>query len=147
MGATNRDTTLYTNYETNKYPPDARDRYGRVVPVYWALTITSASVASDTYNLFTLPAGWATVLVHATTNGLGASAGSGVTLAIGDSGSATRYMLATDFDATGANFCGMAYAGVSYRPTANTIILATIGTAAGVVGQIAKGHFLLVPGS
>jgi hypothetical protein len=146
MGAVNRDTTLYTNYETNKYVPDARDRYGRVVPVYFAVTVISASTADDTYNLFTLLANWAVCGLFCTTNGLGGSAGSGVTFQIGDSGSATRYMAATDFDAANAQG-SLAYTGVSYRPTANTIIIGKIAAAAGVVGQAVKGHFLLIPGS
>jgi hypothetical protein len=146
MGAVLRDTTLYTNYETNKYVADARDRYGRVVPVYFSVTIVSAATVADTYNLFTLLANWAVCGLNCSTNGLGGSAGAGVTFQIGDSGDDDRYMAATDFDA--ANALGhLAYAGQNYRPTSNTIIVAKIGGAAGVVGQIVKGHFFLIPGS
>jgi hypothetical protein len=55
-------------------------------------------------------------------------------------------MAATDFDAANAQG-SLAYTGVSYRPTANTIIIGKIAAAAGVVGQAVKGHFLLIPGS
>ena len=144
--ATARASTLYTSYDVSKYPPDARDRGGRVVPVYFEATIVSASNISDTYQLFTLPKGWSVADIVCTTNGLGASAGAGCTFQIGDSGDDDRFMKATDFDAAEAQGA-LAYAGVAYRPTADVIVLGKIGTAAAVVGKLVKGHALLIPGS
>jgi hypothetical protein len=55
-------------------------------------------------------------------------------------------MKATDMDA--AEQAGsLAFAGTNYRPTADTIVLATIGTAAAVVGKIVKGHVICSPAS
>lgn len=144
--ATARSSSLFTSYVTNKYTPDPRDMHGRVVPVYFTLTVVSASNIGDTYKLFTLPKGWSVAELHCTTNGLGASAGAGVTVAIGDADDADRLMEETDFDAIEAQGV-LCYAGVAYRPTADVTVLATIGTAAAVVGKIVKGHVLLIPGS
>lgn len=145
MSATARSSTLYTNYDVTKYIPDARDRHGRVVPFYFEFTVVSASNIGDTYNLFTLPAGWSVALVHATSNGMGASAGASATVQIGDSGDDDRYMPASDLDASNGQYTGLAYAGVAYRPTSDTIIVAKNATAAWVVGKICKGHFFLIP--
>lgn len=147
MGATARSSTLYTNYDTNKYTPDARDRHGRVVPYYFEFTVISASNIGDTYNLFTLPANWSVMLLHFVTNAIGASAGAGATVQIGDSGDDDRYAAATDVDVLNQQFCGVAYAGVGYRPTADTIIVAKNATAAWVKDKLCKGHFLLIPPS
>ena len=55
-------------------------------------------------------------------------------------------MVATDFDAANAQG-SLAYAGVGYRPTSDTIVVGKVTVAAAVVGQMVKGHFLLIPGS
>lgn len=135
-------TTLYTNHDVNGAPYDSRNRGGRVVPIYFEVTIEAVTNVGDTYNLFTLPKGWSVIGLQCTTNGLGASAGSGVTFQIGDS-DPDRLMKATDFDAAGAQG-QLDYAGVAYRPTADTVQFATIGTAAAVAGKIVKGHVLCV---
>lgn len=142
MGATNRSSTLYTNRVTNLYLADARDYGGRVFPVYFEVTVVSASNINDTYDLFVVPANWSVVGLFASTDGLGASAGSGVTAQIGDSGDINRLMVATDFDALDAQGF-LAYAGIAYRPTVDTTMELLIGTAAAVVGQIFKGHVLM----
>lgn len=144
--ATSRSSTLYTNYDITKYQPDARDRYGRVVPIYFELTVISASAASDTYNLFVLPKSASVVGLFCTTNGLGASAGTGTTCQIGDAGDDDRYMAASDFDLTNAQG-SLRYEGTGYRPTADTIVVAKAGSTVWVVGKLVKGYFLIVPGS
>lgn len=138
MGAVNRDSTIYGNRYTNKYLGDARTGFGNLVPFPFELTVVSASTVGDTYNLFVLPANWRMTFLFCTTDGLGASAGAGRTLSIGDSGSATRFMLATDFDVSGAQGF-LAAAGVGYTPTADTIVLATSAGGAWVVGKKAFG--------
>lgn len=145
MAATNRESVLYANRHTSKYLNDARDFAGRVVPIYFEATIVSASNINDTYDLFQVPANWTVALLDVTTDGLGASAGSGVTAQIGDS-DPDRLMVATDFDAAQARG-SLAFAGMEFRPTADTIEELLIGTAAAVVGQSVKGHVFLVPGA
>ncbi len=144
---TARSSSLYTQYDVNKYVPDARDRHGRVVPIYFEATIVSASNNGDTYNLFVLPKGWSVADIFGTTNGLGASGGSGVTFQIGDADDDDRYVKATDFDVSDAQITGVAYAGVAYRPTADVVVVGKIAGAAAVVGKLVKGHALLIPGS
>lgn len=143
--ATARSSTLYSNYVTNKYVPDARDLYGRVVPIYFNFTAVSVSATGDTYQLFVLPANASVIGLFCTTQALSVSAGVGLTVKIGDSGDDDRYMAATDFDAVNAQGY-LAYAGVAYRPTSDTIVVATV-TGVMIVGTAVKGHFLIVPAS
>jgi hypothetical protein len=143
MAATNRESTLYTNRYTNKYLQNAREFSGRVVPIYFELTVVSASAASDTYDLFQIPANWSVALLFGRSQAMGASAGSSVDMIIGDSGDTDRLVAATDVDVAEASF-NLAYAGIGYRPTANTIEEASFD-AAPVVGRIVKGHVFLIP--
>lgn len=136
-------TTLYTNHDVNGAPYDSRNRGGRVVPIYFEVTIEATTNIGDTYNLFTLPKGWSVLGLFCTTNGLSASAGAGSTFQIGDATDDDRFMKATDFDAAEAQGA-LAYAGVAYRPTADTIVVGKIGTAAAVAGKVIKGHMLCV---
>lgn len=143
MAATNRSSTLFTNYETNKYIPTPADRGGSLYPIFFSATIVSASNIGDTYDLFTVPAGWTVFSIYATSNGLSATTTAGCTVQIGDSTDDDRLMAATDMDAV--NQIGFtAYAGVAYTPTVDTIYELKIGTAAAVVGKIIKGGVLLV---
>ena len=140
--ATNRESTIYTNRYTNKYLNDARNYSGRVVPIYFELTVVSASAASDTYDLFQIPANWSVAMLFGRTEAMGASAGSSVDMIIGDSGDDDRLVKATDADAAEASF-NLAFSGIGYRPTADTIEEAKFD-AAPVVGKIVKGHVFLV---
>ena len=144
MGAVNRDSTIYLNRYTNKYLGDARTGFGNPVPFPFEVTTVSVSTVGDTYNLFVLPAFWRMLFLFATTDGLGASAGAGRTASIGDAGSATRFMLASDFDVSGAQGF-LAAAGVGFTPTADTIVLATSGGGAWVVGKKLFGIALAQP--
>ena len=143
MAATNRESTLYTNRYTNKYLADARDFGGRVVPIKFELTVVSASAASDTYDLFQIPANWSVAYLFGRTEAMGASAGSSVDLIIGDSGDDDRMVKATDSDAAEASF-HLAFSGIHYRPTSDTIEEAKFD-AAPVVGKIVRGSVFLVP--
>jgi len=142
--ATARSSTLYTNFVTNMYPADGRDRNAKIHRFSVGFTVVSASNIADTYNLLVIPAGWQHSETILTTDGLGASAGVGCTVQVGDSGDDDRYVAISDFDAVNAVSI-RAYAGMNYRPTADTIMVAKIGTAAAVVGKIVVGHVDLLP--
>ncbi len=143
--ATARESTLYASLFTNKYLGDARDYDGRAVPLRFAFTVVSASATGDTYSLTEIPANARVVGLECTTDGLGASAGSGITVKIGDADDDDRYMAAADFDA--ANAAGtLAFAGAGYTPTADTEVIATITNAA-VVGKKVAGVLWVVPGA
>lgn len=143
--ATARSSTLYTNYDVNKYVPDARDRYGRVVPIKIEATIVSAAATGDTYKLCVIPANASVVGLFCTSEALSVSAGVGLTVKIGDSGDDDRYMAASDFDAVNGTGV-LAAAGMNYRPTSDTIVILTI-TGTPVVGRVIKGCFFIVPAS
>ena len=141
--ATARESTNYTAAYTNKYLVNADIGGGRVVPLPFELTVVSVGATGDTYKLTVLPAYARVVGLHCTTDGIGASAGANITVQIGDSGDADRYMAATDFDAANAQGY-LAVAGAGYTPTADTIVVATI-TGTPVVGKVVKGVLLIVP--
>lgn len=142
--ATARDSVNYAAIFTNKYLADARKLGGRVVPLPFEVTIVSAAATNDTYNLTVIPANARVIGLECTTNGLGASAGSGRTFQIGDAGDADRYMVATDFDVSGAAGV-LAITGAGYTPTADTIAVGLIVNAP-VVGQVVKGVIYIIPG-
>ena len=78
---------------------------------------------------------------------MGATTTAGVTMTIGDADDPNRYVDQADADAAGNNAFIILFAGLRYRPTADSIVLLEWGTANPVVGQVVKGFFLIVPGS
>lgn len=146
MGAVLRNSTLYDSRDSNKYLQDRRDIGGPVVPIRFALTVVSASTSGDTYNLFTMPANWMAHGLFVVSEAMGASAGAGRTLIIGDSGDTDRLVASTDVDALNAAGV-LAAAGMHWAPTADTIVYATSGGGAWVVGKIIKGTLFAVAGA
>lgn len=129
--------TLYTNVYINKYLTDARDLRGRVMAIPFSHTITT-EVANDTANLCVLPANCEVIDFTFTNDAMGAS----TTLALGDSGSATRFYPATSVTSAG-KATGPLTAGMRYRPTADTIVLATFAGATPTAAAVLKGYFLI----
>jgi hypothetical protein len=150
--ATTRDSTLYTKLHVNKYLGDARDRGGRVVPIPFEHTVVTGETGGasagvqDLVNLCVLPANCMVVGFVLVREALGASAGAGVNLRIGDSGDDDRYMAITDSDAAGA-IESLAFTGQNYKPTADAVVQGKWSTANPVVGKIFRGTFLVVPGA
>lgn len=153
-----RDSTQYGNVETNKYPADARDKGGRAVPIPFTHTVVSGELGgasagvSDEVRLCVIPANSEVVGLQMAHDGVGASAGAGVTFDLGDSGDPNRYYATGDnpegADEDIAGSIGkLAFAGMRYRPTADTIVLLQWGVGNPVVGQIVKGTFFVVPGA
>ena len=141
MAAVLRDTALYGRLYTSRYIADARDAAQRPLLVPFELIGLSPSTLADTYNLCVLKAFVSVRGLFAITNGLGSS----VTIAIGDSGSAARYLAATSFATTGLNVTTLAVGAYDYRPTADTIVVATGAGAAVTVGTFLRGHFTVQP--
>lgn len=140
MSAVLRDTTIYDSAFVKKYLQDGRHVGGRVVPLPFEMTIQSASTQGDTYNLTVIPANARVVGLECTTDGLGGS----VTVSIGDSGAAARYMIATSMATTGLAGT-LAIAGAGYTPTADTIVVATTGGGTPTVGKVMKGVLYVIP--
>src|SRR3972149_2930902 len=160
MPVTNRNSTLYTKLHVNKYLGDARDRGGRIFPIPFPHTVVSGETGGasagvrDTVNLCVLPANCMVIDLIFKSNALWGSAGVNGTLQLGDSGDAARYMVATELYSAesplpteGTVRFRLALAGLLYKPTADTIVLAEYRVANPVVGKIFKGCFLVIPGA
>jgi len=162
MAATTRNSTLYTKLHVNKYLGDARDVGGRAYPIPFEHTVVSGETGGasagvqDKVNLCVLPANCMVVGLEFVANALWASAGTNGTLQLGDSGDDDRYMTATElYTATpggpiateGMKRSGLADTGQNYKPTADTIVVATYKTANPVVGKNFKGIIWVVPGA
>lgn len=153
-----RDSTLYTSVEVNKYVADARDKGGRVVPIPFEHTVVSGELGgaslgvSDEVRLCVLPANCEVVGFEMAYEAMSASGGPGVTIEVGDSGDINRFYITgsstagTDEDLA-SGIGTVAFAGLRYRPTTDTIVLLQWGVANPDVGQIVKGIFWIIPGA
>lgn len=144
--ATARNSTFYANKHVNFYVGDPRQGGGREVPIPFEFTIVSVAATGDTYKLGVIPANARVVGLTCVGEGIGASAGSGVTVKIGDSGDDDRYMKALDSDLVEQPVGVLAFSGAGYTPTVDTIFLATI-TGTPVVGKSVKGSLVVIPGN
>lgn len=130
----NLNSAQYLSVHVNKYLADARDVAGRAMPIPFDHVVGS-DANGDTVNLCVLPARCKVVGLDVANSALGAS----TTLAIGDAGSATRFLAATAVTSAGKN-SGLLVAGQNYEPAADTIVLATWGgatpTAAGTISGV-----------
>jgi len=153
-----RDSTQYTNVEVDANVADARDKGGRAVPVPFTHTVVSGGLGgasagvSDEVRLCVLPANCEVVGLEMAHNGVGGSAAAGATFDLGDSGDPNRYYATGDnpegIDEDIAGSIGkLAFAGMRFRPTTDTIVLLQWGVANPTVGQIVKGVFWIVPGT
>src|ERR1700675_4165387 len=104
------NSTLYTNVYVNKYITDARDKGGRPVPIKIKHTV-GADTTSDTVQVCVIPANCEVIDFWVAFDACGGSC----TMAVGDAGSATRFMAATSTVAAG-KFAGLLSAGQGYRP-------------------------------
>jgi|CXWL01.1.fsa_nt_gi hypothetical protein len=134
------NSTTYTNVYVNKYVADARDRGGRVVPLVSTHTVGS-DTTSDTVQLFVIPAGHEVISLDVSFDACGGTC----TMALGDSGSATRYMAATSTVSAG-KFNGLLSAGMRYRTTADTIVFITWAGSNPTAAAVIKVAMMTVPG-
>lgn len=162
--ATNRNSTIYSNVNVNKYVADARDKGGRLLAIPFEHTVVSGETGGasanvqDSVNLCVLPAYCRVVGLEIKSDNLWASAGVNGTLQIGDSGDDDRYMAASELYTStaggplategGAGRSPIAQAGMNYKPTADTIVFATYKVANPTVGKQFKGCFYVIaPGA
>lgn len=127
------NSTLYTNVYVNKYLADARDKGGRRIDIPFAHTV-SGDTTSDTVQLCVVPAGMELVSIDVSFDACGGSC----TMAIGDSGSATRFMAATSTVSAG-KFNGLLTAGMRYRFTTDTVIFITWAGSNPTASAVIKG--------
>lgn len=139
--ATTRDSVIYDSVYVKKYLADNRNSLDGAMVIPFELTAVSAAAISDIYNLCVLPANCKVVGFDVVTTTNAASSAP----FIGDVGDTDRYMAATAM--VTANTHGvLANTGAGYKPTADTIVFATLGGAAPTVGAVLKGYFLVIPG-
>ncbi len=150
---TTRSSALYTLLGIGPYLQDARDRgSARVIPIPFTHTVVSGEVGGasagvqDLVNLCVIPAFAEVVGFFLTREALGASAGSNVTLRVGDSGDDDRYMVATDSDIVGV-VEGLPVSGQRYRPIVDTIVQAKWSGANPVLGKKFQGAIYVIPGT
>ncbi len=141
MAAVLRDSSFYSDLYTSKYPGDARKRGGRLVPFPFEVTAVTPATIGDTYNCIVIPANYRVVDLAVTTTANTAT----ITVQLGDSGNAVRYMPATVFATVDTIFTGVPSAGAGYVPTADTIVVLLFGVAAPTVGAKVTGIFHLIP--
>ena len=145
MGALLRDTAFYSSAYVSKHIQDSRKHTAKPVGLPFELTVPSPSAGGDTYNLQVIPAQWRVVGLECSTDGLGASAGSGRTFQIGDAGDDDRYMIASDFDLANAQGT-LAFTGAGYTPSADTIVVGKMhATNPAVVGKKVTGVIWCLP--
>ena len=133
------NSTLYTNLHVNKYVADARDKGGRHVDIPFAHTVGS-DTTSDTVLLCVIPANSEVVSLDVSFDACGGSC----TMALGDSGSATRFMAATSVVSAG-KFNGLLTAGMRYRSTSDTTVFITWAGSNPTASAVIKGVIGTVP--
>jgi hypothetical protein len=163
--ATTRNSTAYAQLHVNKYMGLPVQTHGRVVPILFAHTVVSGEVGGasagvqDKVNLCVIPALATVIGLDFMCENLWASAGVNGTIQIGDSGDDDRYMQAIEaYTATTGNpivsewattkpvGAGvLAFAGFHYRPTIDTIVVATYKAANPTVGKILRGVIRVIP--
>ena len=134
------NSTLYTNVYVNKYITSAMDRGGRAVPIPFQHTV-GADTTADTVNLCVIPANCEVVGLDMSNDACGGTC----TLALGDSGSASRFLAATSVAAAG-KLSGLLSAGMLYRPTLDTIVFGTWASTNPTAAAVIKGVLWVIPG-
>lgn len=129
----NVSSAQYTSIYVNKYLAGSRQLGGKTYNLPFS-HVVGTEASGDTVNLAVIPANAMVINLIVSNDALGAS----TTLAIGDAGSATRFLAATAVTAAGKNN-GLLSAGQNYIPTVDTILLATWGGATPTAAGVIKG--------
>lgn len=111
----------------------------RYVVASYTVPATGIPAAGDTIELFTLPKGARIAQGSKLFNSAG---GAAQTVAVGDSGSSTRYLAATSVTTAGSALMEAHMAsGAVYEEPAGTVVLATVGGAALTAAAVLTFHF------
>ena len=140
-------STSYQNYEILGYPFRSDVRFGQEFVISDSHTVGAGTyvvgtseTASGTFKLFTHKAGWRCTGFNVATEACGASAGAGVTLAIGDGTTADKYITAFDCDAAAVAVINAT--GLNYKPTTDVVVIGTwsavIPVATKIVNYVAR---------
>lgn len=123
-------STSYQNYDILGRPFRSHERFGHLIVISDTHTVGSGTyvvgtseTASGTWKAFTHRAGWKCLEAIVSSGAAGASAGAGVTLAMGDGTTADKYITAFDVDA--ANIARLNATGHHYKPTTDKVVIGT----------------------
>jgi hypothetical protein len=136
-------STSYQNIDILGRPFRSDQRFGEEIIISDSHTVGAGTyvvgtteTASGTVKLFTHRAGWKCVGFTVATEAMGASAGAGVTLAVGDGTTADKYITAFDCDA--AAIATINATGLGYQPTADKVVIGTWSAVIPVATKIVK---------
>ena len=123
-------STSYQNYDILGRPFRSTERRGEIIDISDSHTVGAGTyvvgtteTASGTVKLFVHRAGWKCISCTVSTEAIGASAGAGVTLALGDGTTADKYITAFDCDA--AAIAVINATGHHYKPTTDKVVILT----------------------
>ena len=123
-------STSYQNYDILGRPFRSTERMGEEIIISDSHTVGAGTyvvgtteTASGTFKLFIHRAGWKCIGATISTEAIGASAGAGVTLAIGNGTTADKYITAFDCDA--AAIAVINATGHHYKPTVDKVVIGT----------------------
>ena len=140
-------STSYQNYDILGRPFRSDDRFGHLIVISDSHTVGAGTyvvgtteTASGTVKLFKHRAGWKCLEVIVSSGAAGASAGAGVTLALGDGSTADKYVTAFDVDA--AAIGRMNATGHHYQPTTDVIVTLTWSAVIPVATTVVNYTFL-----
>jgi hypothetical protein len=146
------DTPITTNvlynalYGTSPYPvPSALWKGTKTIRKWITHTVVSGEDSDDSVYVQRLEVGEYLVGINLVTDGLGASAGTGSTIAVtvtdeAASPATTTVAAAADMDASGQSVSQLAFAGMHFTPAVGNGRVAIVhATGAPVVGKIVRG--------
>jgi hypothetical protein len=142
-------STSYQNYDILGRPFRSDVRRGEIITISDSHTVGSGTyvvgtteTASGTWKAFTHRAGWKCIAATVSTGIIGASAGAGVTLAMGDGTTADKYITAFDCDV--AALATLNVKGHHYKPTTDVVVIGTWSAVIPVAGTVVYYTFQFV---
>jgi len=142
-------STAYQNHDILGRPFRGTERFGSEIIISDSHTVGSGTyvvgtteTASGTFKMFVHRAGWKCIGATVSTGIIGASAGAGVTLAVGDGTTADKYITAFDCDV--AAIAVLNVKGHHYTPTTDKVVIGTWSAVVPVAGQVVYYTFRFV---
>ena len=142
-------STSYQNHDILGRPFRSTERRGQIIVISDSHTVGAGTyvvgtteTASGTFKAFTHRAGWKCIGATVSTEAIGASAGAGVTLAMGDGTTADKYITAFDCDV--AAIAVLNAKGHHFKPTVDTVVIGTWSAVIPVATKIVYYTFTFV---
>lgn len=142
-----KDATLFTNFELNKYPAQAHERGGKSIFKRIRHVVVSGEASADTVRVAKILPGERVVAIALTNDGLGASVTMTVQCVDSASSPVTTTIVAAAAFATSTDRINFLTAsGMMYTPgTGEATVKLLYGGAAPTVGKIIDGWIEVLP--